>query len=201
MKKVSNFVLFLALLLILPISANAEARFRVECDKTALARGESTTCTYKATKDAIDTAGVTQINAVVKTGNGLTIEGFTAGSLWTDKSTITSGSTQGNMVLESADTNGVSTTNFDLGTITVRLATDATECGAVCIEVSRYVMGGQTYTGNEECADFEIVGDTPTNPDTPQTGAFASYVVLVGGAALALATIAIVRSKNKFYRI
>lgn len=201
MKKVSNFVLFLALLLILPISANAEARFRVECDKTALARGESTTCTYRGTKDAIDQAGVTQINAIVKTGNGLTIEGFTAGSLWRDSSNIVSGSTQGNMVLDSSDTAGVTATNFDLGTITVRLANDATECGAVCIEVSRYVMGGQTYTGNEECEDFEIVGETPTTPDTPQTGAFASYAVLAGGAALAIATIAIVRSKSKFYRI
>ena len=57
------------------------------------------------------------------------------------------------------------------------------------------------YDANRVCSDFEIVGEPEQQPNNPETGAFASYAVLAGGAALAVTTIAVVRSKNKFYRI
>ncbi len=199
MKKVSSFVLLFALLVILPISAKAEVRFTVECDKTSLARGESTICTYRMSKDAVDSATVTKLSATAETGDGLTIQGFEIGSLWVGSTTIADGTHQGDINLTSKDVNGISETHADIGILTVRLDPDATECGKVCINVKSYTQGGNEYTGNQECADFTIDGD-PTAP-TPDTGAFANYAVLIGGAVLGLTTMAVTRSKSKFYRI
>lgn len=199
MRKLSNFALFIGLLLMFPVFAKAEMRFTIECDKTALERGESTTCTYRALGDAVSQPGVTEIDAIIRTTADMTIEGFAAANIWTNNSNVTAGSKEGNIILRSAE--GVKTTNFDLGTVTVRLANDAVECGAICIEVSRYVQGGEVYDANRVCSDFEIVGEPQQQPNNPETGAFASYAVLAGGAALAVTTIAVVRSKNKFYRI
>lgn len=131
----------------------------------------------------------------------MTIEGFTAANVWRNNSNFVAGSKQGNLLLESLDPAGVKTTTFDLGTVTLRLSNDAVECGAVCIEVSSYVQGGQQYRANESCSDFEIVGEPDQNPESPETGAFASYAILAGGAFLAITTISVIKSKNKFYRI
>ena len=200
MKKVSSFVLFLAMVLILPISAKAESSFKVECDKTTLARGESTNCTYKMITDELAAEPVTSLQATVKTTKDMTIEGFSKGPDWTGTANFPEGSHEGTINLTSVDPSGIVAKEIVIGTITVLLSPDAVECGGVCINVTKYVQGGKEYTGNEVCADFTIDGEPTTTP-TPETGAFASYIVLAGGAFLALGTIAIVKRKNKFYHV
>lgn len=93
-----------------------------------------------------------------------------------------------------------------LGYYNVQLKETAsvTDCGKLCVDVKyssagNYNSEGFGSAGKVACAEIKPVGGETTPP--PETGNFASYAVLIGGAILALGAIALVRKNNKIYKI
>lgn len=75
------------------------------------------------------------------------------------------------------------------------------KCGKLCISAqaaansTAYGMLAGTGTVCDEI-NLRVEG-TPN----PPTGSFVSYIVLVAGALIAIAAIAIAKKRNKFYRV
>jgi hypothetical protein len=76
------------------------------------------------------------------------------------------------------------------------------KCGKLCISAQSFANKSQyTMTGagtGTVCDEINLrVEGTPN----PPTGSFVSYIVLVAGALIAIAAIAIAKKRNKFYRV
>ena len=106
--------------------------------------------------------------------------------------------------------NGISALNGNtgftlIGYYDVKLEDTATlkDCGRLCLEVSYSSAGDYSaLEGNVDGAESPCGEIKPTGtPDTPTTGSFTSYIVLIGGAFLAIGAIALARKNNKFYRV
>lgn len=103
--------------------------------------------------------------------------------------------------------NGIGLSGYDgftvVGYYEVSLTENAsmTDCGELCVEVAYAAdaAGWGSLAGNQTqvCEEVKPTG----NPDSPTTGSFTSYIVLIGGAFLAIGAIAIARKNNKFFRV
>ena len=199
MKKLICLGAFCLMLLGTPAMVDAEVRFKLECDEIAMSRGESTTCTFSGIGDPLETEGITSITLDVEVGEGLTIEGVQgADSAWVVSNAGT-GDKKRTVVLSSSATEGVVGDTFDILTVTVKMDSDATECGSICVEASSYVQGGKTLSGSAEsrtCKEIEIAG-----VENPETGAFASVGIIMAGVTVSSFTIVSLRNKNKFYKL
>lgn len=91
----------------------------------------------------------------------------------------------------------------NIGHITVSLSADApaTDCGQLCVDIQE-VATAAGYTGAPVVAATDACDElTPKGGGGSDTGSFASYTILIGGAFVAIAAIAIARKNNKFYKI
>jgi hypothetical protein len=92
-----------------------------------------------------------------------------------------------------------------VGYYEVKLSDSATmnDCGRLCVEVS-YSGDGSDYgalEGNVTGTDAPCAEVKPTGTPQPPTGSFTSYIVLIGGAFVAIGAIALARKNNKFFRV
>lgn len=108
-----------------------------------------------------------------------------------------------------------------IGAIRVELDKDYTghECGEICVKVFNIEEASQyskyktcaSDAGDPTCNGVGVIGDSyfcqeltmqgsTTEPDV-ETGAFASYTVLIAGALIAISAIAMAKKNNKFSRI
>ena len=92
-----------------------------------------------------------------------------------------------------------------LGAYQVKLSADATmtDCGKLCVDIKYSIKGDYSSGafgsgGTVPCAEIKPEGESI---DPPGSGSFTSYIVLIGGAFLALGAIALARKNNKFYRV
>ncbi len=94
-----------------------------------------------------------------------------------------------------------------IGYFTVTLDDTATtkDCGEICAAIQYAVKsteinttaGGLNNNGTTKaCAEI-----TPKADPNPETGNFASYMVLIAGALIAVGAITIAKKHNKFYRV
>lgn len=90
----------------------------------------------------------------------------------------------------------------NVGFVTVSLSSEApdSDCASLCLDIYEVATeAGYASTlssvGEVPCADL-----TPVGGGAP-TGSFASYTILIGGAFVAIAAIALARKNNKFYKI
>ena len=77
------------------------------------------------------------------------------------------------------------------------------DCGRLCVEVS-YSGDRSDYgalEGNVTGTDAPCAEVKPTGTPQPPTGSFTSYIVLIGGAFVAIGAIALARKNNKFFRV
>lgn len=92
-----------------------------------------------------------------------------------------------------------------VGYYEVKLSDSATlnDCGRLCVEVA-YSGDGSDYgalEGNVTGADAPCAEVKPTGTPQVPTGSFASYIVLIGGAFLAIGAITLARKNTKFSRV
>ncbi len=197
-KTITKIGALLFALIAMPTIANAEVRFDIECAKSSLDPGESTTCTYVATADPTEAArpGVTEILVAIRATDNLTITDITPGSGFTDESTQAPGLIEAEVLLESKDTGGVTDETFEVLTVEVKLDENATDvCGSICMGVTSYVEGTDTNTTIETCEDIELGGENPP------TGAFSSYLILGAGALIAIGAMVALKDKKKFHNV
>lgn len=90
----------------------------------------------------------------------------------------------------------------NVGFITVSLSSGApdSDCASLCLDIYEVATeadyaGTPGSAGSVPCADLTPVGGGS------ETGSFASYTILIGGAFVAIAAIALARKNNKFYKI
>ena len=91
----------------------------------------------------------------------------------------------------------------NVGHITVSLSADApaSDCGRLCVDIQE-VATAAGYVGTPVVAASDACDElTPVGGGDPDTGSFTSYTILIGGAFVAIAAIAIARKNNKFYKI
>lgn len=117
-----------------------------------------------------------------------------------------------------------------VGAITVEVSDTATgeKCGELCVSVWK-ISNSKDYASYKDCAtgtsikDGYTCGGTTTNqtngkfkckeihlkakgtptvdPDSPATGAFASYAILAAGALIAISAVAMAKKNTKFNKI
>lgn len=100
----------------------------------------------------------------------------------------------------------------DIGYFTVELDETATkeDCGRLCVSV-QYGETSAAFTSNDlsagttgtaACDEITpLLTESLGVKETPETGNFASYAVLIAGAFIAISAIAIAKKHNKFYRV
>ena len=81
---------------------------------------------------------------------------------------------------------------------------DQTETYTINLNVTKTTGKAASATSNEK--DVKAVSTTSYDKDgkataNPDTGAFLNYSLLIGGGAIAIGAIIIVRRHNKFYRL
>ncbi len=200
-KKITKMGVFLVALMAMPIMANAETRFDLKCEKSALNPGETTTCTFYAIMDATEVNagnGLTDLEMFIETTKNLTIENVTIDSAFNDQSPTDPGLKTASVVLESKDAGGIVEEEIPVLTVEVKLDEAATdECGGICIEATSYELSdsNEVYKGNEACKELELGGENP------ETGAFTSYLILGGGAVLAIGTMVALKDNKKFHNV
>lgn len=186
-KKLSLLAMSLFAMFLFPLGVDA-ASFRLDCNPSdSLSPGDSTTCTIRLieSSDPI-TAAIVDI-----TNEDMTIAPFQANSsAW-------SSTDQGGSVILSSIAGG--TTAGDLGNFVATLNNDARDCGKICVSV-RYTTAAGEFTadmGDQGCVE----PGEPTPPSTGILSSYGSYVILAGGAVIALAAISLARKSTKFYRV
>ena len=110
----------------------------------------------------------------------------------------------------SAADNGVPALNGNtgftvIGYYEVKLSDSATltDCGRLCVEVA-YSGDGSDYgalEGNVSGSSSPCAEVKPTGTPQVPTGSFTSYIVLIGGAFVAIGAIALARKNTKFFRV
>ncbi len=173
----------------------------ISCEKEDLRKGESTTCNINA---AGFTEAITSFTAEVES-NYLVVSDITPNST----AGISDNGSTGTMI-NFANNSMNTTTNGVLGAFTLTLSENAQDigdgtCGSLCLKNVRvngtYVDNfDETASGICKAPGFieeECVGEECD----PNTGAFTSYLLLGGGAAIALVAIILVRKNSKFYNV
>lgn len=200
-KKLSILCMIIFALVIFPKNVNATAVFKISCNPEKPQRGGDTACLVEMTQSD---APVSKINIKVDVLD-MKLNGFTPNETsWV----AGAADSQGFTPLTVKNTTGF--TQGSIGNISATVNQDAYECGKICVTVIYSHVGSDdshTYTMNNlglpdnSCKSTpQPVESTPT-PTPPDTGNFASYAILAGGAAIAMATISIARKRTKFYKV
>lgn len=198
-KKLSILLVMLFAFLVFPKEVKAEAVFDFSCNpQSSLQPGQTTNCSLKVTDN--DSA-ISKINLKI-TSTDMTVKQFVANDTMFSSAGENS---QGYTQLTAKNSVGFQTGT--VGSVSATLNQDATTCGKICIQVVYYVVGSdQSYTYSEnpngECTELTPPPTATTpEPEQPSTGSFASYAILIGGAAIALGIITYASRSTKFYRV
>lgn len=200
-KKLSLLVAFMVGAFALPNAVDAAASFSFDCstplDNTTL-QAPQTTCTLNVTPDPAEGA-ISNVRVQLLPGN-MTLGQFTTNSsIWSsDLSTDANG-----FMAFTNTTNAAFTTTTAIGTVDATLQETAHECGKICVAVAYTTESGQEVTANSVIG-ASSVGECQVSPSSPETGegtTIASYIILAGGAIVAIAAISYARKSTKFYRV
>lgn len=201
-KKLSLLVAFMVGAFALPSLVEAQASFSFDCstplENTTL-QAPQTTCTLNVTPDPTEGA-ISNIRVQLLPGN-MTLGQFTTNSsIWASDLT-----TDANGFMSFANTtNAAFTTTTAIGTVDATLKETAHECGKICVAVAYTTESGQEVTANS-VQGANNVGECQISPTpSPETGegtTIASYIILAGGAIVAIAAISYARKSTKFYRV
>ena len=195
-----GFGITLVSLLAFGMKVNA-GTISLTCEKEDLRKGESTNCTITATGF---TEAITSFTAEVES-NYLQVSDITPN---TTLGMSDNGST-GTMI-NFANNSMNTTTSGVIGAFTLTLSEDARDigdgtCGSLCLKnvrVNGNYVDNFDETSNGICKAPGFIEETCEGEDCdPKTGAFTSYLLLGGGAAVALVAILLVRKNSKFYNV
>lgn len=197
------FTLFIGLfgIMIFPNIANAAVQFDLKCTPDQPNYGDIVNCQVSLVQA---TTPISQLR-MRTTSYNLEVQNTSfassASDPWNDP--ITDSST-GFTTLISKVAAGVSTGN--IANIVAKVSEQGDDCGNICVEIYYTEVGAATEVKDEQKLFTQKVcekNDTPTDPkfESPETGNFASYAILAGGAAIALATISIAKRSTKFYKV
>lgn len=199
MKKYNKLVMMAVgafALLAFPSVVSAATTFQLNCDQPAKA-GNSFTCSLSVNS----TEGVNSMKVQILPDSQLTLDRVTYdGKNWTQGDTDSNG-----YVTLSTMTNPVNTGT--IATIDATWKENAVECGKLCISILYTIAGSTSELPGTATGDFVSTGTcsvkktTTTKTESPNTGRFSDYAVLVGGAAIAIAAISVARRSTKFYRV
>lgn len=202
MKK--NMIVSLALTMVaafgFSIKANAGS-VSLACEKDELKKGESTTCTITAQGF---TDNITSFSAEISS-NYLTMSNPIAN---TSAGFANNGST--NTVINFTRTGEAISGSVSIGSFTMTLSEDAQDigngtCGSFCLKNVR-INNTPVDNANESsegiCIEPDFIVEECVGEECdPDTGAFASYALLGGGALIALVIILGIRKNSKFYNV
>lgn len=94
-----------------------------------------------------------------------------------------------------------------VATFNVRLDENLNTCGRICISAKYVPIYGAGETGTGSYTEPSSPGATvcdeidPKNPENLPTGAFTSYIVLIAGAIIAIASISIAKKQKKMFNV
>ena len=207
MKRVMGLIV-LAIMVVLPISVNAElsGKYSFNCTEDKVAH--TMTCSINA-----DVSGksLTKFSGILTLGPAVSIKSITPNDTWTDESNGTNlnFSTSSGKI----GTFKIATIVFDIKAdspdkdCTVSLMPCATEdglygCGSEIKVTEGYtckVVDGKYYGKNGNEVTAEVYNAECVN--NPQTGNFVPYVVIIAGIALAVGVFTISRKNTKLYKL
>ena len=192
-------------LLAFGMKVSAAGNIAITCEKKDLRKGESTTCNIVASgfTDVIRTF-TADVNSRYLTVSD--IRPNTTISMSDNGSTAT----QFNLRYDGLNNGASASAATYLASFTLTLDENAQNvgdgtCGAFCIQ---NVKVNDSFFVNENpdaegvCVKPGFIEETCEGEDCdPKTGAFTSYLLLGGGAAVALVAILLVRKNSKFYNV
>lgn len=193
-KRLSLLALAIFALLVFPGIVNAEAVFQISCDPELPQRGADTTCLVTLQQA---TEPISNVNIKVEVED-MKLNSFTADqAIWNVGAATTDGFTPLTVKTAGGITSG------NIGSISATVNMDAVDCGKVCVTItySYYGKEGENTSSFDNHGTSTSCTQTPQTTNPPETGSFASYAILAGGAAIAMATISIARKSTKFYRV
>ncbi len=197
-KKLSMLLIGLFGIMFFPSIANAAVQFDLTCTPDQPNYGDVVTCQVSLVQA---TTPITQLRMSTMCYNLEFINtslGSGATAHWNEP--VTDSST-GFTTLTSKTAAGVSTGN--VASIVAKVAEQGDDCGNICVEIYYTEFGATTEVKDEQKLYTQKVCEKSTDPkfETPETGNFASYAILAGGAAIALATILVAKRSTKLYKI
>lgn len=200
-KKLSILIIGLFGMMVFPKFANAAVQFNLTCTPDQPNYGDTVNCQVSLVQS---TTPLTQIR-MKTTSYNLEVQNtnYATGAADPWNNPVPDPAT-GYTTLTSKAAAGVSAGN--IANIVAKVSEQGDDCGNICVEIY-YTEFGSTTEGVEkpQLYDQKVCekGKTPTDPkfDSPETGNFASYAILAGGAAIALATISIAKRSTKFYKV
>ncbi|MGM9834962.1 MAG: hypothetical protein ACI31M_04215 [Bacilli bacterium] len=201
-KKLSLLAAFAIGAIALPSVVEAQASFSFDCstplENTTL-QAPQTTCTLNVTPDTSEGA-ISNIRVQMIPAN-MTLGQFTTNSsIWSSDLAKDSNG----FISFTNTTNAAFTTTTAIGTVDATLKETAHECGKICVAVA-YTVDGKEVTANSvqgaSAAGECKIQSTPSSPETGDGTTMASYIILAGGAVVAIAAISYARKSTKFYRV
>lgn len=197
-KKLSMLLIGLFGIMFFPSIANAAVQFDLTCTPDQPNYGDIVTCQVSLVQS---TNPIIQLR-MSTTSYNLEVQNTSFASGATDhwNEPVTDSST-GFTTLTSKTAAGVSTGN--VASIVAKVAEQGDDCGNICVEIYYTEFGATTEVKDEQKLYTQKVCEKSTDPkfETPETGNFASYAILAGGAAIALATILVAKRSTKLYKI
>lgn len=201
-KNLSILLIGLFGMLIFPKFANAAVQFNLTCTPDQPNYGDIVNCQVSLVQS---TNPITQLR-MSTTSYNLEVQNTsfasTAADPWNEP--VTDSST-GFTTLTSKTAAGV--TSGNIANIVAKVSEQGDDCGNICVEIYYTEFGATTEAKDQQKLysqkACEKGSTTPNDPkfDSPETGNFASYAILAGGAAIALATIMIAKRSTKFYKV
>ena len=173
----------------------------ITCEKEDLRKGESTTCNINA---AGFTEAITSFTAEVES-NYLIVSDIKANETIGMKDNGSTGT-----MINFANTSMNTATSGVLGAFTLTLSENAQDigdgtCGSLCLKnvrVNGSFVDNFDETASGICKAPGFIEEVCEGEECdPNTGAFTSYLLLGGGAAVALVAIIMVRKNSKFYNV
>lgn len=200
-KKLSILLIGLFGVMFFPTIANATVQFNLTCTPEQPNYGDTVNCQVSLVQS---TTPITQLRMRTKSYN-LEVQNTSYANGPTDPwNNPVPDNTTGFTTLTSKTAAGVSSGN--IANIVAKVSEQGDDCGNICVEIYYTEFGATGENQNEtKLYDQKLCekGTTPTDPkfETPETGNFASYAILAGGAAIALAIITIAKRSTKFYKV
>lgn len=201
-KKLSILLIGLFGIMLFPTIANATVQFDLKCSPDQPNYGDIVNCQVSLVQS---TTPLSQIR-MRTTSYNLEVQStsFAIGATdpWSEPIPDT---TTGFTTLKAKAVAGVSTGN--VANIVAKVSEQGDDCGNICVEIHYMEVGAtaESDAGQQKLYNTKACekATTPTDPkfETPETGNFASYAILAGGAAIALATIMVAKRSTKFYRV
>ena len=187
MKKYLSFIVMIGIVaFILPVVASAVEIQTPPCEKVCDKPDANGKCQSICTiKVANNTSTMTEFNATLLIkGKGASIKSIQPGDGWNDLTSSTNGTS---IPLSLIATNGVTTTNFLLATVTLELESSATDCS---LTVSNPSIGKDV-----------TVDITQTTTTQTKTGAALPIAIVACGACAAVFIYSTTKKSKKIYKI